>query len=97
MKNPLIVMSAVTGKPDYEQIFNYMKMLKSNGISQAMLYPRAGCELDYLTDEWFVAIDNFIQSAKQLDMNIWLYDEFNWPSGGCGGAVQAKSCAASSV
>jgi len=87
MKNPLIVMSAVTGKPDYEQIFNYMKMLKSNGISEAMLYPRAGCELDYLSDEWFVAIDNFIQSAKQLDMNIWLYDEFNFPSGNANGKV----------
>ncbi len=87
MKNPLIVMSAITGKPDCEQIFGYMKMLKSNGISQAMLYPRAGCELDYLSDEWFETIGNFIKSAEQLDMKIWLYDEFNFPSGNANGKV----------
>ena len=87
MNNPLIVMSAVTGKPDCEQIFEYMKMLKSNGICQAMLYPRAGCELEYLSDEWFETIGNFIKSAEQLGMKIWLYDEFNFPSGNANGKV----------
>lgn len=87
MENPLIVMSAVAGKPDYEQIFEYMKMLKANGISQAMLYPRAGCELEYLSDEWLDTINNFIKSAEQLDMKIWLYDEFNFPSGNANGVV----------
>ena len=28
MQNPLIVMSAITGKPDYEQISNYMSSMK---------------------------------------------------------------------
>ncbi|MBR5518843.1 MAG: hypothetical protein IKV86_07465 [Clostridia bacterium] len=87
MQNPLIVMSAITGKPDYEQISNYMKMLKSNGISQAMLYPRAGCELEYLSDEWFETLTNFINMAEQLDMKLWLYDEFNFPSGNANGKV----------
>ena len=89
MKNPLIVMSAVAGKPDYEQIFNYMKMLKTNGIGQALLYPRAGCEIEYLSDQWIETILNFIKSAEQLDMKIWLYDEFNFPSGNANGRVTA--------
>ena len=87
MRNPLIVMSAVAGKPDDKQIYEYMKMLKSNGIYQALLYPRAGCELEYLSDEWLTTIDNFIKSAEKLDMNIWLYDEFNFPSGNANGKV----------
>ena len=87
MKNPLIVMTAVAGKPDGKQIYEYMQMLKSNGINQALLYPRAGCELAYLSDEWFATIENFINSAQKLDMNIWLYDEFNFPSGNANGKV----------
>ena len=87
MKKPLIVMTAVAGKPDGKQIYEYMNMLKSNGIYQSLLYPRAGCELEYLSDEWFATIDNFINSARKLDMNIWLYDEFNFPSGNANGKV----------
>ena len=87
MSNPLIVMSAVTGKPNKEQIFQYLNMLKSNGITQAMLYPRSGCELEYLSVEWFETISDFIESAEELDMKIWLYDEFNYPSGNANGRV----------
>lgn len=89
MKAPLIAMCAICGKPKYEQVFEYMKMLKENKIEQAMLYPRAGCELEYLSDEWFETIGCFITSAKKLDMNIWLYDEFNFPSGNANGIVTA--------
>ncbi len=87
MKSPLITMSAITGKPTKTKIRNYMNALKKNGIDQVMLYPRSGCELEYLTDEWFEKIGEFIDAAKNLDMNIWLYDEFNWPSGDAGGRV----------
>ena len=87
MKSPLITMSAITGKPTEAEIKSYMKSLKENGIDQIMLYPRAGCELEYLSDEWFEKIGEFISAAKQLDMNLWLYDEFNWPSGDAGGRV----------
>ncbi|MBE7037405.1 MAG: hypothetical protein E7404_00700 [Ruminococcaceae bacterium] len=89
MENPLIVMCAITGKPKDKQIFEYMNSLKENGINQAMLYPRAGCELEYLSDEWFETIGYFITNAKKLDMNIWLYDEFNFPSGNANGLVTA--------
>ncbi len=87
MKSTLITMSAITGKPTKTKIQNYMTDLKKNGIDRVMLYPRSGCELEYLTDEWFEKIGEFIDTANNLDMNIWLYDEFNWPSGDAGGLV----------
>lgn len=80
-------MSAITGKPTRVEIYSYLSSLKENGIEQALLYPRSGCEIEYLSDEWFLTIGNFIECAKELDMNIWLYDDFNWPSGDCGGRV----------
>ena len=49
MKSPLITMIAITGKPTKSYIYDYMKSLKDNGIEQAMLYPRSGCETEYLS------------------------------------------------
>ncbi len=66
-----------------------MKGLKENGIEQAMLYPKSGCEIEYLSEAWFDTIGNFIKSAKALDMCLWLYDDFNWPSGDACGRVTA--------
>ena len=37
MKNPLIVMSAITGKPSEAEIFEYLKMLKENGTFDNLL------------------------------------------------------------
>jgi hypothetical protein len=33
----------------------------------------------------------FCQHARRLDMSIWLYDEYNWPSGSCKGRVPAEN------
>ena len=87
MKCPLITMSAITGKPTKNEIFDYLKSLKDNSIEQVMLYPRSGCELEYLSEEWFLTISHFIECAKEFNMSIWLYDDFNWPSGDAGGRV----------
>ena len=87
MKSPLIPMLAITGRPNKEKIENFMNGLIQNGIEQVMLYPRSGCELDYLSDEWFSVIGQFIEIAEKLDMCVWIYDEFNWPSGDAGGLV----------
>lgn len=87
MKNPLIIMSAITGKPTRDKIQEYLTSLFDNGIRQVLLYPRAGCEIEYLSEEWFLTIGNFIEIADQLNMCIWLYDDFNWPSGDAGGRV----------
>lgn len=87
MHGPLITMSAITGKPNKTEIYAYLKGLKENGIDSVLLYPRSGCEIEYLSNEWFNTIENFINSAITLDMKIWLYDDFNWPSGDAGGKV----------
>jgi len=89
MRSPLITMTAVTGKPSREEIKRYLKSLKDNGIEQVMIYPRSGCEIEYLSEEWFHTVGNFIKSAEEYQMYIWLYDEFNWPSGQAGGRVTA--------
>ncbi len=90
IKSPLITMSSVTGNPSYEDVNSYLTKLKDAGIDCAMIYPRSGCEVKYLSDDWFEIAGYFIDCAKKLDMDIWIYDEFNWPSGDAGGIVTAN-------
>ena len=59
MKNPLITMSAIVGRPDRNDIYSYLSSLKENGIEQALIYPRSGCEIPYLSEEWFLTISHF--------------------------------------
>ena len=90
MKNPIVTMSAIAGKPSYEEIYEYICALNKNGIEQILLYPRSGCEIEYMSEEWFKIIGYYLEIAKKLDMNVWLYDEFNWPSGNCNGLVTKR-------
>ena len=91
MRNPLIPMLAITGKPDKKQIYELIDKYAQCGFEQLMLYPRDGCELDYLSDEWFDTINNFIAAGKRHNMRFWLYDEYNYPSGGCKGTVMKQN------
>ena len=90
MLNPLIPMLAITGKPTEEEVSGRISKYADCGFCQLMLYPRDGCELDYLSDEWFDTIEALIRAGKRYDMRFWLYDEYNYPSGGCKGRVMAE-------
>ncbi len=90
MKSPLITMTALVGKPSKNDILSYLNSLKENGVDQVLIYPRSGCLIEYLSDEWFLAIESFVKCAQELDMSIWLYDDFNWPSGDAKGRVSSK-------
>ena len=90
MINPLIPMLAITGKPTQSEITDIVNRYADCGFDQLMLYPRDGCELSYLTDEWFEVIEAFIVAGKKHSIKFWLYDEYNYPSGGCKGRVMAQ-------
>ncbi len=52
-----------------------------------VLYPRWGLELEYLGEAWFERIRFIVEQADARDMEVWLYDEFCWPSGHAKGLV----------
>ncbi len=81
--NPLIPMLAITGNPTNEQLEKMLTSYKAVGIDAVMLYPRSGLEVEYMSEEWRRLVEFVLETAKALRMHIWLYDEFNWPSGSC--------------
>lgn len=91
MLKPLIPMLAITGKPTRAQIEAILEEYDSVHINQIMLYPRSGCELSYMSEEWFSVLEYFIEAGKTRAMKFWLYDEMNWPSGNCNGLVSQNT------
>ncbi len=57
------------------------------GLSGGFFHSRAGLVTDYMSDDWFAAMNAAIKVAKEKDGYVWLYDEDLWPSGNAGGQV----------
>ncbi len=85
--NPLIPMLAITGNPTNEQLEKMLTTYKTVGVDTVMLYPRSGLEIGYMSEDWRRLVAFVLATAKRLQMHVWLYDEFNWPSGSCKNTV----------
>jgi hypothetical protein len=73
-----------------EEIDRQLGEFKRAGLHGVFLHARGGLQTPYLGDEWMEAVGWAVEEAKQLDMEIWLYDEDAWPSGFCGGKVPGE-------
>jgi hypothetical protein len=73
-----------------EEIDNYLVDFKKSGSSQVFIHPRPGLVTEYLSDKWFELYKYAVEKGKELDMNVWIYDENSYPSGFGGGHVPAE-------
>jgi hypothetical protein len=76
------------GPLDADQFQEQLREMRDKGVYAAMPHPRFGMDRrQYLEGPYWQAMAATIREARRLDMQIWLYDEYNWPSGGAGGRV----------
>ncbi|MCP4309671.1 MAG: hypothetical protein GY790_00275 [Bacteroidetes bacterium] len=61
--------------------------LKKQGIGGVYIHPRKGLVTEYLSDEWFELVAYSMEKAKEIGLNVWIYDENVCPSGFAGGHV----------
>jgi len=87
--SPIIEMTAITGSPDRAAVIELMSAYHEVGIDQMLIYPRSGLEIEYMSPQWLRLCRDCIETADSLGMKVWLYDEYNWPSGNCRGMVTA--------
>lgn len=73
-----------------EKIDFQLQEFKEENVDQVFIHPRPGLITEYLSSEWFELCRYTVDKAKELDMNVWLYDENSFPSGFAGGHVQAE-------
>ncbi len=74
----------------YKKIDDQLMDYKDNGIDQVFIHPRPGLISEYLSEDWFDLVAHAVETAKKLNMKIWLYDENSFPSGFAGGHVPAS-------
>jgi len=74
-----------------EECRKSMQRLYDLGFGGCVLFnkPPAGfTEELYLTDRWLDALENFIVAGRELDLEIWLNDGFNYPPGDAAGRIK---------
>ena len=81
---------ALVGRPTAADVERKLDVLRAGGVDSIMVYPTSGLRLEYLGREFFDVVRAFADGAKRRGMKVWLYDEFNWPSGTCMGRVPAE-------
>jgi len=59
-------------------------MMHDAGVSEVVVHPRYGLEVEYLSEDWFAIFGWCVDVARKLGMRLWIYDELNWPSGTAG-------------
>jgi len=60
---------------------------KNKGYGGVFIHARGGLEIEYMGEKWFEVFDACVEWAAKNNFDIWLYDEFGWPSGFGGGKV----------
>ena len=81
----------LNGRPAIDDVERKLDALKAGGVNSFMVYPVSVLKLEYLGQEFFEIVRAFAAGAKRRNMKMWLYDEYNWPSGTCKGRVPAES------
>lgn len=75
------------GEMDEEEIVRQILEMKAKGIPGFMIHPRQGMEIPYLSKEFFDRVRLAVHTARDNDMDVWIYDEYPYPSGVCAGEV----------
>ena len=81
-----LAMWALTGMLKSDDVSRQLDTFRQVGWG-VMLYPRWGLEIEYLGGAWFERIRFLVERAAEREMEVWLYDEFCWPSGHAKGLV----------
>lgn len=64
-----------------------LKELVDKGIRGVVLHPRTGLTVKFASSEFWGKLTEIVKIAKKLGMVVWLYDDYNWPSGTAAGKV----------
>ncbi len=74
----------LNGPIDQWHVEREMRMMHDAGVSEVVVHPRYGLEVEYLSEDWFAIFGWCVDVARKLGMRLWIYDELNWPSGTAG-------------
>ena len=74
-------------KLETSETVNQIHIMDEAGIGGFFMHARGGLKTEYMGDEWFDNVAVAKDTAKELGMGAWAYDENGWPSGFGNGIV----------
>lgn len=80
------------GTLETAEIRRQLAMMRAVGITEFMIHGRTGLQTPFLSEAWFAAVGVAVEDAAAYGMRVWIYDEFNWPSGTADGTITADPC-----
>ena len=88
-KADLLVFYSFNGNMEHGELVEQLHELAAQGITGFFVHARAGLEIEYMQQEWFDCFQLCIDTAQELGLSVYIYDENGWPSGFCGGALSS--------
>lgn len=85
--NPLIPMGAITSSMTRKEVRSMMDAYAEQGIEQYLFYARGGCTIEFMSEEWLELCENIVLEAERCGIKVWLYDEYDCPSGTCARSI----------
>lgn len=79
----------LNGHLNKSEILDKIADFKNKGIDGFVIHPRMGLpkDIEYLSEKYMDFIKFIVQKAKEMDMEVILYDEGMYPSGSANGKV----------
>ena len=75
------------GEMREDEIVRQIEAMHAQGLRGFLIHPRQGMEIPYLSRTFFDRVRTAVEAAAARGMEVWLYDEFPYPSGVSGGEV----------
>ena len=75
------------GEMKEEEIETQIREMADKGLGGAFVCARQGLALPYLSSAWFERVDFAKRCAEAYGLELWLDDEYPYPSGMAGGEV----------
>ncbi|MEW6652547.1 MAG: glycosyl hydrolase [Bacteroidota bacterium] len=69
------------GEMDEKEMEWQMSEYHAKGIPGLFIHGRFGEKIGYLSEIWMEKTKFAVEKAKEIGIDIWVYDEMNWPSG----------------
>ena len=69
----------VNGRMEYDEMEYQLRQYKEKGIPGIYIHARFGTleNTGYLTDGWFDRLRFTVEKAREIGLQIWVYDEYN--------------------
>ncbi len=81
----------LNGHMKKEEIEYQIAEMKDKGLGGFVMCARQGMTVPYLSREWFDLCGYAVSCAERNGLEVWLYDEFPYPSGMSGGEVTLQN------